>query len=175
MIYNEYDNNIVERIGHYENLPDSWCVVPMQALCSLNDGEKQNGIERINLDVKYLRGERDAKTLTSGKYVATKSLLILVDGENSGEVFRTPIEGYQGSTFKQLFINENMNSRYVLQVINLHRRILRENKVGSAIPHLNKKLFKAIEVPIPPYKEQQRIVETINKVFMSLDLIMESL
>ena len=147
----------------------------MQMLCSLTDGEKQSGIERINLDVKYLRGERDAKTLTSGKYVATKSLLILVDGENSGEVFRTPIEGYQGSTFKQLFINENMNSRYVLQVINLHRRILRENKVGSAIPHLNKKLFKAIEVPIPPYKEQQRIVETINKVFMSLDLIMESL
>ena len=161
--------------AHYTQLPKGWLVAPMQILCSLIDGNKQNGIERINLDVKYLRGERDAKTLTSGKYVATKSLLILVDGENSGEVFRTPIEGYQGSTFKQLFINENMNSRYVLQVINLHRRILRENKVGSAIPHLNKKLFKAIEVPIPPYKEQQRIVETINKVFMSLDLIMESL
>ena len=161
--------------GHYTQLPDGWTIAPMQILCSLIDGDKQNGIERVNLDVKCLRGERDAKTLTSGKYVATKSLLILVDGENSGEVFRTPIEGYQGSTFKQLFINENMNSRYVLQVINLHRRILRENKVGSAIPHLNKKLFKAIEVPIPPYKEQQRIVETINKVFMSLDLIMESL
>ena len=161
--------------GHYTQLPDGWTIAPMQILCSLIDGDKQNGIERVNLDVKYLRGERDAKTLTSGKYVATKSLLILVDGENSGEVFRTPIEGYQGSTFKQLFINEHMNSRYVLQVINLHRRILRENKVGSAIPHLNKKLFKAIEVPIPPYKEQQRIVETINKAFMSLDLIMESL
>ena len=160
--------------GHYTQLPDGWTIAPMQILCSLIDGDKQNGIERVNLDVKYLRGERDAKTLTSGKYVATKSLLILVDGENSGEVFRTPIEGYQGSTFKQLFINEHMNSRYVLQVINLHRRILRENKVGSAIPHLNKKLFKAIEVPIPPYKEQQRIVETINKAFMSLDLIMES-
>ena len=53
------------------------------------DGDKQNGIERTNLDVKYLRGERDAKTLTSGKYVTANSLLILVDGENSGEVFRT--------------------------------------------------------------------------------------
>lgn len=138
-------------------------------------GEKQNGIERINLDVKYLRGERDAKTLTSGKYVAANSLLILVDGENSGEVFRTPIDGYQGSTFKLLSINYDMNTEYVLQVINLHRTILRENKVGSAIPHLNKKLFKAIEVPIPPYKEQQRIVEAANKVFMSLDVIMGSL
>ena len=77
----------------------------MQVLCSLVDGDKQNGIERTNLDVKYLRGERDAKTLTSGKYVTANSLLILVDGENSGEVFRTPIDGYQGSTFKQLLIN----------------------------------------------------------------------
>ena len=161
--------------GHYAQLPDSWSVVPMQMLCYLTDGEKQNGIERINHDVKYLRGERDAKTLTSGKYVAANSLLILVDGENSGEVFRTPIDGYQGSTFKQLLINENMNEEYVLQVINLHRKVLRESKVGSAIPHLNKKLFKAIEVPIPPYNEQQRIVEAINKAFMSLNLIMESL
>ena len=161
--------------GHYAQLPDSWSAVPMQMLCYLTDGEKQNGIERINHDVKYLRGERDAKTLTSGKYVAANSLLILVDGENSGEVFRTPIDGYQGSTFKQLLINENMNEEYVLQIINLHRKVLRESKVGSAIPHLNKKLFKAIEVPIPPYNEQQRIVEAINKAFMSLNLIMESL
>ena len=161
--------------GHYTQLPEGWTVAPMQVLCSLVDGDKQNGIERTNLDVKYLRGERDAKTLTSGKYVTANSLLILVDGENSGEVFRTPIDGYQGSTFKQLLINENMNEEYVLQVINLHRKVLRESKVGSAIPHLNKKLFKAIEVPIPPYNEQQRIVEAINKAFMSLNLIMESL
>lgn len=144
-------------------------------LCSLVDGEKQNGIERINLDVKYLRREREAKSLMSGKYVAENALLILVDGENSGEVFRTPIEGYQGSTFKQLAINTNMNTDYVLQVINLHRKALRENKVGSAIPHLNKKMFKAINVPIPPYKEQQRIVNAINKAFTTLGRIMDSL
>ena len=161
--------------GHYTQLSEGWTVAPMQVLCSLVDGDKQNGIERTNLDVKYLRGERDAKTLTSGKYVTANSLLILVDGENSGEVFRTPIDGYQGSTFKQLLINENMNEEYVLQIINLHRKVLRESKVGSAIPHLNKKLFKAIEVPIPSYKEQQRIVMAINIAFKQLDLITESL
>ena len=161
--------------GHYQNLPDSWCVAPMGMLCSLSDGEKQTGVERINLDVKYLRGERDAKTLAVGKFTPANSLLILVDGENSGEVFRAPIEGYQGSTFKQLSIKDDMNTDYVLQVINLHRKTLRENKVGSAIPHLNKKLFKEIEVPIPPYNEQKRIVEAINITFKHLDTIMESL
>lgn len=152
-------------------MPSGWAIAPMQMLCSLKDGEKQNDVERINLDVKFLRGERDAKNIRTGKYVAANSLLILVDGENSGEVFRTPIEGYQGSTFKQLVINENMYTDYVLQVINLHRKTLRENKVGSAIPHLNKKLFKAIEVPVPPYAEQIRIVNAINKAFTTLDAI----
>ena len=160
---------------HYQNLPKGWCIVLMQMLCSLTDGEKQSGIERINLDVKYLRGERDAKMLSTGKYITENSLLILVDGENSGEVFQTPTEGYQGSTFKQLSINNNMNTDYMLQVINLHRKTLRENKVGSAIPHLNKKLFRAIEVPMPPYDEQHRIINVINVAYKHLDAIMENL
>ena len=161
--------------GHYPQLPDSWTIVPMQMLCSLTDGEKLDGKEMPNLDVKYLRGERDFKTQTNGRYVAANSLLILVDGENSGEVFRTPIEGYQGSTFKQLHINKNMLAEYILHVINLHRKALRENKVGSAIPHLDKKLFKAIEVPVPPYDEQVRIVTAINSMHSKLDAIMENL
>ena len=160
---------------HYRNLPKGWAAAPMQMLCSLVDGEKQSGVERINLDVKFLRGEREAKALSAGKYVAANTLLILVDGENSGEVFRTPVEGYQGSTFKQLTINDNMYTDYVLQVINLHRKTLRENKVGSAIPHLNKKLFKTIDVPIPPYEEQQRIVNAINEAFTTLDEIVANL
>lgn len=166
---------IITDNGHYQKLPEGWAIAPMQTLCSLTDGEKQSGIDRINLDVKYLRGERGAKTLSMGKYVTANSLLMLVDGENSGEVFRTPKEGYQGSTFKLLNINKELYPEFVLQVINLHRKALRENKVGSAIPHLNKKLFKAIEVPIPPYEEQTRIVNAINKTFTILDAITKNL
>ena len=166
---------IISDNGHYQKLPEGWAITQMQTLCALVDGEKQNGIERINLDVKYLRGEREAKVLTSGKYTAANTLLILVDGENSGEVFRAPVDGYQGSTFKQLSIHDEMYIDYVLQVINLHRKTLRENKVGSAIPHLNKKLFKAINVPIPPYEEQKRIVNAINQTFTILDTIAENL
>lgn len=165
----------VDNNGHYKHLPISWVVVPMQMLCSLTDGEKLDGKEMPNLDVKYLRGKRDFKTLTNGRYVAANSLLILVDGGNSGEVFRTPIEGYQGSTFKQLNINENIHTDYLLHVISLHRKNLRENKIGSAIPHLNKKLFKAIEVPLPPYNEQVKIVAAIISVQDRLDAIMENL
>ena len=64
--------------GHYPNLPNEWVVTPMQTLCNLTDGERQSEIERVNLDVKYLRGEREAKTLTAGRYTPANSLLILI-------------------------------------------------------------------------------------------------
>ena len=39
---------------------------------------------------------------------------MLVDGENSGEVFIVPQDGYMGSTFKQLWISSSMYEPYVL-------------------------------------------------------------
>ena len=143
----------------------------MQDVCKLKDGIKLDSTPLINLDVKYLRGTSAGKVIDSGKFVTANSYMILVDGENSGEVFRTPIDGYQGSTFKQIDIDKNVYKEYILNVISLHRKDLRENKVGSAIPHLNKKLFKAISIPLPPYNEQIRIVEAIKSIFNILDAI----
>ena len=160
---------------HYPHLPKGWAITSMQQVCSLLDGEKQDNRPMTNIDVKFLRGNSSGKVIKAGKYVSANTYMILVDGENSGEVFKAPIDGYQGSTFKQLSINENMNAEYLLYIIILHRKRLRENKVGSAIPHLDKKLFKAIQVPIPPYKEQVRIVEAINSTFNILDTIKENL
>jgi len=160
---------------HYAQLPKGWSVISMQDVCKLKDGIKLDSTPLINLDVKYLRGTSAGKVIDSGKFVTANSYMILVDGENSGEVFKTSIDGYQGSTFKLLDIDQNVNEEYILNVINLHRKALRENKVGSAIPHLNKKLFKAISVPLPPYNEQIRIVEAIKSIFNILDAIKESL
>ena len=161
--------------GHYEQLPKGWSVISMQDVCKLKDGIKLDSTPLINLDVQYLRGTSAGKVIDSGKFVTANSYMILVDGENSGEVFKTPIDGYQGSTFKLLDIDQNVNEKYILNVINLHRKVLRENKVGSAIPHLNKKLFKAIAVPLPPNNEQIRIVEAIKSTFNLLDAVKENL
>ena len=160
---------------HYGNLPDSWEEVELGDVCQLFDGEKVRGKEFINLDVKYLRGSKDGSRLSSGKYVPENALMILVDGENSGEVFTTPHEGYQGSTFKQLRISSELNRDYVLLLIQRSRELLKDNKVGSAIPHLNKKLFKQIHVPIPPYDEQSRIVRVVQDAMNKLDEILADL
>ena len=160
---------------HYPKLPKGWSITSMQEVCGLFDGERQEDRLLTNLDAKFLRGFSDGKVIKAGRYVPANTYMILVDGENSGEVFQTSTEGYQGSTFKQLNINENMNEKFVLHIINLHRKPLRENKVGSAIPHLNKKLFKAIPVPIPPYAEQERIIDAINAAYALLTVIEENL
>ena len=157
--------------SHYENLPESWEEIAMGEICKLYDGEKVSGPLLTYIDVKYLRGSKVGEFVTSGKYVPQGSTLILVDGENSGEVFTTPIDGYQGSTFKILGITEYFDKEYVLLLIKRSQKLLRENKVGSAIPHLNKKMFKELIVPVPPHAEQKRIVATVNMLFYQLDMI----
>ena len=160
--------------AHYENLPDSWFKIPLGNICTLNEGEPITDKEYPYIDVKGLRTGNYASK-QSGKYVPTGTTLILVDGENSGEVFHTPIEGYQGSTMKVLDIANNMNAQYVLYFVNLHQRALRENKVGSAIPHLNKKMFRELIIPIPPIGEQERIVGAIMQYYRILDNISANL
>ena len=160
---------------HYQKLPNGWAMTSMQNICQLRDGEKRNDNPRINLDVKYLRGKSEGEMVTSGKYVPSGSTMILVDGENSGEIFTSVIEGYQGSTFKLLDVSSEMNMGFVLLVIKSHQQEFRENKVGSAIPHLNKKLFKEIAVMIPPIEEQQRIVESTQQYLNLLEFISDKL
>ncbi len=143
----------------------------MHNLCQLTDGERQTNTPRTYLDVKYLRKKDEGEVVTSGKFVPSDSTMILVDGENSGEIFTTSIEGYQGSTFKILDIASEMYKPFVLYVIKSYQKQFRENKVGSAIPHLNKKLFKEISVLVPPIDEQKRIVNAIDTTFEVIDTI----
>ena len=157
--------------SHYEKLPKSWHEIEMGEICKLCDGEKISGQSMIYIDVKYLRGTKEGEVVETGKFVTKGSTLILVDGENSGEVFTTPIDGYQGSTFKILGISEFFDKEYVLLLIKRNQKLLRENKVGSAIPHLNKKMFRELIVPVPPLLEQTRIVKAVKDLFNMLDAI----
>ena len=161
--------------SHYGQLPDGWCYTTMKFICHLYDGEKIEDKELINLDAKYLRGKSEGNTLNKGRFVPERTTLILVDGENSGEIFTAPINGYQGSTFKLLDINEEMNAEYVKMIIRIYQKRLRDNKVGSAIPHLNKKMFREILVPVPPIAEQTRIVGRTNELMSKITELSEAL
>ncbi len=150
-------------------VPEGWAWCRLGELCSLEDGKKET--KKLSyLDAKHFRG-KGTDIVTSGKYVPKNTYLILVDGENSGEIFFTKQEGFQGSTFKILRIDHLMNDTFILYRIKKEQELLRNSKVGSAIPHLNKKLFKELYIALPPLAEQKLIVAEIEKIFNLIDSI----
>ena len=158
--YERINGQIVEIEFPFE-YPNSWAVLRLKDVCQLTDGEKRTG-KGICLDAKYLRGKSSATVMNKGKFVYAGDNIILVDGENSGEVFAVPQDGYMGSTFKQLWLSSVMWKSYILAFILFYKEELRNSKRGAAIPHLNKELFYNLPIGIPPFAEQQRIAKRIT-------------
>ena len=164
--YEQIDGTAIQIETDY-TFPDTWEVVKLAHICRLMDGEKKEG-NYVCLDAKYLRGKSSGNILTKGKFVSTGDNIILVDGENSGEVFTVPVDGYMGSTFKQLWLSTAMYKPYLLAFILFYKEALRNSKRGAAIPHLNKELFYNLPIGIPPYHEQKRIAQRIDALFQLL-------
>ena len=167
---NKYYERINKEVVEIElpcDYPNSWCVVRLKDVCQLIDGVKMSG-KGICLDAKYLRGKSSPTYLDKGRFVRVNDSIILVDGENSGEVFNVPVDGYMGSTFKQLWLSTAMYKPYLLAFILFYKEALRNSKRGAAIPHLNKELFYNLPIGIPPYQEQERIAQRIDALFQLL-------
>ena len=169
-IFRGDDNKYYEQIGSGVteielplDFPSSWSLARLNAVCQLTDGLKTTGKQCL-LDAKYLRGKSSGTIVEQGKLVYKGDNIVLVDGENSGEVFIVPQDGYMGSTFKQLWISSSMYEPYVLAFIQFYKETLRNTKKGAAIPHLNKELFYGLIIGIPPLQEQRRIVQKIEQL-----------
>ena len=139
IIFKGDDNKYYERINAQTveielpfEYPNNWSVLRLKDICQLIDGEKRNG-KGICLDAKYLRGKSSATIVEKGKFVYAGDNIILVDGENSGEVFTVPQDGYMGSTFKQLWLSSAMWKPYILAFILFYKEDLRNSKRGAAI------------------------------------------
>ena len=153
--------NITDEIDF--DLPDGWEYIRLSTVCWLGDTKKTSGETLPYLDAKTLRGKTDIAYLNEGKVVDCGTKVILVDGENSGEVFNVPFRGYMGSTFKILDACKEFNIHYLNTILDFYKDVFRDSKIGAAIPHLNKSLFKSLIIGLPPLAEQERIVAEIEK------------
>ena len=178
IIFKGDDNKYYEKLGGktteiteeipYE-LPNNWVFVRLANLCWLDDGYKASGEKLPYMDAKYHRGKSEITYLTQGKIVEPPCKAILVDGENSGEIFNITEKGYLGSTFKVLQISKCISEDWLHILLNTYRNLFKNNKVGAAIPHLNKNLFRNLIVGLPPIEEQQRITDRVEKLMKGIE------
>ena len=168
VIFRDDDNKYYEQVGSEVSeielpfdFPSSWSIARLNVVCQLTDGLKTTGKQCL-LDARFLRGKSSGTIAEQGKLVHKGDNIVLVDGENSGEVFIVPQDGYMGSTFKLLWVSSSMYEPYVLAFIRFYKETLRNSKKGAAIPHLNKELFYGLIIGIPPLQEQKRIVQKIE-------------
>ena len=155
--------------SYYEEVPNTWQLFKLKNLLQLDNGTKQQNERLIYWDVKTLRGIKDAEFKEKGNKVHSKDTVILVDGENSGELFIIPHDGYMGSTFKKIHYLEAGSKKYIDLYIDSKKELLKNSKTGSAIPHLNKTLFKELIVALPPIQEQKRISSKITQIFSQIN------
>ena len=171
-IFRGADNLPYEQVGKNEpvciadevpfEIPDSWELTRLSFVCQLQDGIKCTNKKLPILGARFLRGNEEEKISFSGKFVPKDAKIILVDGENSGEVFKAPVDGYLGSTFKIMWSSNLMLEDYLQYFLLIHKDTLKNSKKGAAIPHLNKELFFNLIIPIPPVNEQNRIVSKLR-------------
>ena len=132
VIFRGDDNKYYERInGEVVDMelpcdyPNSWRVLRLKDVCQLIDGVKMTG-KGVCLAAKYLRGKSLPTYLDKGRFVRENDSIILVDGENSGEVFTVPEDGYMRNTLKQLWLSTEMYKPYLLAFILFYKEVLRK-------------------------------------------------
>ena len=166
------DNRYYEKIESYEpteleglpfELPHGWCWIRQSNICWLDNGEKTREGRLPYLEAKVIRNNLPDSYLEEGVVVDRSDKLILVDGENSGEVFVPSFKGYMGSTFKLLRVTPLISFDFLLLVFELNRNLYKNNKSGAAIPHLNRRLLREFLVALPPLNEQKRIVRKVHE------------
>ncbi|WP_187106474.1 restriction endonuclease subunit S [Campylobacter lanienae] len=150
-------------------IPKGWEVKKLGEICILDKGKIENCGELPYLEVKFLRNLKNADIKEKGIVVEKNQAVILVDGENSGEVFKVKTKGYLGSTFRILKLSDNVNFDYFIFFMNFVSLKFKNSKVGSAIPHLNKKLFNECEIPLPNLVEQKAVADKLDDSFAKIE------
>ena len=178
--------------AHYTNLPAGWAMCKLSDLCKIENGfafssddYKSHGIPLVRIsnithntiditDCAYIEG------ITDDKFKVSKgNLLIAMSGATTGKMGVYPFD-------ETAYLNQRVGNIKILNKSSLYpnyRNTYMQSKVdeilkiayGGAQPNISASIIGNFDFPLPPYKEQIRIVETVQRIFDQLDVITESL
>jgi type I restriction enzyme S subunit len=102
--------------------------------------------------------------------VDSGEIIMLMDGENSGFVNQSPIQGALGSTFAKIRV-ENNKKDFVYHLLLNNEYWIRRNTTGTGIPHVDKEIVRRIQFAIPPSKILDKFNEIAQNSFEVLQII----
>lgn len=180
--------------GHYENLPDSWCLTDIKSIFTINPKNKvaddviAGFVPMINIADGYsnefifeskLWGDikKGFTHFADGDIVVAKISPCL---ENRKSVIVTSLPNGIGAGTTELFV---FRSQCVLPEYGLYffkSDSFINNCAGTfngvvGQQRVSKSIIENIKFPLSPISEQRRIVDAVHKVFAKLDAIMENL
>ena len=184
--------------SYYENLPPSWTLATLGMISKLvTKGTTPRGgnVAYSDSGIGFLRAENikgyDQLSLENLKYVDEEThndflkrsilqsgdILITIAGTLGRTAIVTaddlPLNTNQAVAIVRPISTELINIKYVVYALNAEfvSKALLHQEVAMAIPNLSLENISDCSIPIPPIKEQQRIVEFIENAFQSIDSI----
>ena len=157
-------------------IPKEWKLERLGRLVSYIKGRRPKRLydEKLSeefipyLTAEYMRGlekpkwcslKEDPKVIR----VQYDDVIMIWDGSYSGHVF-TGFEGVLASTMIKIFPSKEIDKRFLYYYLTKNFQKLRGTTVGTGIPHVNKKVFEELLIPLPSLNEQKRIAEILLRV-----------
>ena len=160
--------------AHYTQLPKGWAICRLE---QITDYEQPTDyiVESTDYDTSY-----STPVLTAGKsfiigytnettgIYSNLPCIIFDDFTTDSKLVNFPFK-VKSSAMKILKVNQNVEIDYVAIFMSITRLI------GDTHKRFWISEYSKLEIPIPPQKEQKRIVFAVHSIFAKLDMIMESL
>lgn len=166
------------------NIPESWTETEFGSIFKAIKGKKPKSLFTSNeegdlvpyVDIKaFSKGIiRNYAKVEESRIVEDRDVVIVWDGSRSGLVGYS-LFGSLGSTLGRYPKNKNIDNNYFYHFLNSKYPLLNKNTKGAGIPHLNPDYLNKFFFPLPPLKEQERIVKKIESCFEKINATEQSL
>ena len=184
---------IITDNGHYQKLPEGWCVCHINEISksllgktldrTKDSGEFKRYVCAVNVQWGYFdfttqkRFRIEAKDFE--RYAVKKGDLLICEGGDVGRcaIWDNDTEMYYQNALHRVRCKFGISEKY-LQYSLWHFKlngVIDSLCKGVTIKHFTQSTMNKLEIPLPPFAEQKRIVSKIEEIFHQLDMIEESL